>query len=150
MVKNPPANKRCGFDPWVGMILCRRKWQSTPVFLPGEIPWSSLAGYSPWGQKRVRPNLGTKQQYDIKTGALAQCKCIAGPHLPRVGSCKRHCKQGTEQNHTIPICFPPAAPRGHKCGLVSPQPPLGVTSAPAFPQPPLGVTRAAWFPPRRP
>ena len=88
--------------------------------LAREIPWSSLAGYSPWGQKRVRPNLVTKQQqYDIKTGALAQCKCIAGPHLPRAGSWKRHCKQGTEQNHTIPIAFP--------------QPPLGVTSAAAFP-----------------
>ena len=105
--------------------------------LAREIPWSSLAGYSPWGQKRVRPNLVTKQQqYDIKTGALAQCKCIAGPHLPRAGSWKRHCKQGTEQNHTIPIAFP--------------QPPLGLTSAAAFPQPPLGVTSAAGVPPSRP
>ena len=25
---------RCGFDPWVRKILCRRKWQPTPVFLP--------------------------------------------------------------------------------------------------------------------
>ena len=24
------------FDPWVGKILWRREWQSTPVFLPGE------------------------------------------------------------------------------------------------------------------
>ena len=30
----------------------RRKWQSTPVFLPGESPgWRSLVGYSPWGCK---------------------------------------------------------------------------------------------------
>ena len=28
--------RRCGFDPWVGNILWRRKWQPTPVFLPGE------------------------------------------------------------------------------------------------------------------
>ena len=27
---------RLGFDPWVGMILWGRKWQTTPVFLPGE------------------------------------------------------------------------------------------------------------------
>ena len=28
----------------------RRKWQPTPVFLPGEHHgWRSLAGYSPWG-----------------------------------------------------------------------------------------------------
>ena len=30
----------------------RRKWQSTPVFLPGEFNGQrSLAGYSPWGRK---------------------------------------------------------------------------------------------------
>ena len=27
---------RPGFDPWVGKIPWRRKWQSTPVFLPGK------------------------------------------------------------------------------------------------------------------
>ena len=41
-----------GFDPWVGKILWRRKWQPTPVFLPGESPgWRSLVGYSPRGRK---------------------------------------------------------------------------------------------------
>ena len=30
----------------------RRKWQPTPVFLPGESHgWWSLAGYNPWGRK---------------------------------------------------------------------------------------------------
>ena len=29
---------RRGLDPWVGKIPWRRKWQSTPVFLPGKIP----------------------------------------------------------------------------------------------------------------
>ena len=42
--------KRCGFNSWVGKILWRRKWQLTPVFLPGESHRErSLAGYSPWG-----------------------------------------------------------------------------------------------------
>ena len=27
--------KRCGFNPWVRKISWRRKWQPTPVFLPG-------------------------------------------------------------------------------------------------------------------
>ena len=27
---------RCGFNPWVGKILWRGKWQPTPGFLPGE------------------------------------------------------------------------------------------------------------------
>ena len=28
--------KRCGFNPWIGKIPWSRKWQPTPVFLPGE------------------------------------------------------------------------------------------------------------------
>ena len=37
-------------DPWVRKIPCRREWQLTPVFLPGEFHGQrSLAGYSPWG-----------------------------------------------------------------------------------------------------
>ena len=52
--KTPPANagdfKRCGFSLGVGKIPWRRKWQPTPVFLPGKSHGQrSLAGYSPWG-----------------------------------------------------------------------------------------------------
>ena len=37
------------FDPWVRNIPWRRKWQSTPVFLPGKSHGqSSIAGCSPW------------------------------------------------------------------------------------------------------
>ena len=44
--------RRCGFGSWVGKILLRRKWQPTPVFLPGESHGQrSLVGYSPWGCK---------------------------------------------------------------------------------------------------
>ena len=44
--------RRCGFDPWVGKILWRGKWQPTPVFLPGESHGQgSLVGYSPQGHK---------------------------------------------------------------------------------------------------
>ena len=44
--------KRCGFDPWVGKIPWRWKWQPTPVFLPGESHGQrSLVGYSPRGHK---------------------------------------------------------------------------------------------------
>ena len=43
---------RPGFDPWVGKIPWRRKWQPTPVFLPGKYRgWRNLAGRSPWGGK---------------------------------------------------------------------------------------------------
>ena len=41
---------------------CRRKWQPTPVFLPGKSHGQrNLAGYSPWGHKRFRRDLETKQ-----------------------------------------------------------------------------------------
>ena len=40
VVKNQTAKAgdivRCGFDPWVGKIPWRRKWEPTPVVLPGE------------------------------------------------------------------------------------------------------------------
>ena len=45
-------HKRCGFDFWVEKIPWRRKWQSTPEFLPRKSHGQrSLAGYSPWGHK---------------------------------------------------------------------------------------------------
>ena len=50
VVKNPPVNagdvRDAGPIPGVGKILCRREWQPTPVFLPGESQGQrSLAGY---------------------------------------------------------------------------------------------------------
>ena len=40
--------RKCGFDPWVRKIPWRRKWQPTPVFLPGKSHGQrSLVGYSP-------------------------------------------------------------------------------------------------------
>ena len=55
VVKNLPGQcRRCGFNPWIGKILWRRKWQPTPVFLPGESHGQrSLAGCSPWGCKEL-------------------------------------------------------------------------------------------------
>ena len=52
--------RRRGFDPWSRKIPWRRKWQPTPVFWP-ENPHGqrTLAGYSPWGRKKVRHDLAT-------------------------------------------------------------------------------------------
>ena len=42
--------RRHKFDPWVRKIPWRRKWQATPVFLPGKSHRQRcLAGYSSWG-----------------------------------------------------------------------------------------------------
>ena len=66
MVKNLPPNGRLRFDPWVWKIPWKRKWQPTSVLWPGKFHGQrSLVGYSPWGHKRVRQDLETKQQvYD--------------------------------------------------------------------------------------
>ena len=58
VVKCPPAMqetcKRCRFDSWLRKIPWRRKWQPTPVFLPGKSQGQkSLVGYSPWGRKEL-------------------------------------------------------------------------------------------------
>ena len=48
-------HKRQEFNSWVGKIPWSRKWQPTPLFLPGKFNGQrSLVGYSPWGRKRVR------------------------------------------------------------------------------------------------
>ena len=45
-------SRRCRFKPQVGKIPQQRKWQLTPVFLPGKFHGQrSLVGYSPWGCK---------------------------------------------------------------------------------------------------
>ena len=47
-------SKRRRFNPWVRKIPWRRKWQPTPVFLPGKSHGQrSLADYSPWGRKEL-------------------------------------------------------------------------------------------------
>ena len=49
-VKCLPAMWETGFDLWVRKILWRRRWQPTPVPLPGKSHgWRSLICYSPWG-----------------------------------------------------------------------------------------------------
>ena len=52
-----------GFNLWVETVPWRRKLATIPVFLPGKSHGQkSLAGYSPWGHKRIRYNLATIQQ----------------------------------------------------------------------------------------
>ena len=48
-------------NPWLlrgwTPVSWRRKWQPTPVFLPGKFHgWRSLVGYSPWGCKELDTN----------------------------------------------------------------------------------------------
>ena len=58
MVKNLPAMQEPqgdeGLIPWFGKIFWWKKWQPTPVFLPGESHGQrSLVGCSSWGRKEL-------------------------------------------------------------------------------------------------
>jgi len=84
--------RRRGFDPWVRKIPWRRKWQPTPVFLPGKSHGQrSLVGHSPcdW---RVGHDSVTKQEHCSKgseckvlmakqeSGRVPMCQCSFSPH----------------------------------------------------------------------
>ena len=53
-VEKLPAVQETWFDSWVGKIPWRRKWQPTPVFLPGESHGQrSLVGYGSQSRKEL-------------------------------------------------------------------------------------------------
>ena len=63
------------FDLWFEKIPWRRKWQPTPVFLPGESHGQrSPTGYIPWGHKRVGHNLVTEQKHQTELGNQTSAK----------------------------------------------------------------------------
>ena len=52
MAKKLPAVSETGVQSLGWEDPLEKKWQPTPVFLPGKSHgWRSLAGYSPWGCK---------------------------------------------------------------------------------------------------
>ena len=58
----PTIQGRPRFSPWIGKIPWRRRWQPTPVFLPGKSHGQrTLVGYSPWGCT----DLGTTEQLHV-------------------------------------------------------------------------------------
>ena len=62
--------RTAGFNPWVGKIPWERKWQPTPVFLPGESHGQrGLEGYSLW----ICKELDTTER-------LTSTWCLCGSH----------------------------------------------------------------------
>ena len=61
----------CRFDPWVEKMLWSRKWQTTPVFLPGSFYGQRcLVGYSTWGRKESNIN----ELLSTQNGSLISCE----------------------------------------------------------------------------
>ena len=77
--------KRHGFDPWLGKNPWGRKWQPTPVFLPGKFCGQrSLAGYSPWGRKE---STGLQRVGHDWTHTNGNKNRVPGASFYRVGVC---------------------------------------------------------------
>ena len=81
-MKKLPEMQETQVDPWVGKIPWRRKWQPTPVFLPGKPHGQrSVASYSPWGCRRVGQSFVTIEQTTSKVwparGMKKAC-CVQG------------------------------------------------------------------------
>ena len=63
----------------------RRKWQPTPVLLPGKSHgWRSLVGYSPWGRKQLDITEWFHFHFSLSctgegNGNPLQCSCLGSP-----------------------------------------------------------------------
>ena len=81
--------RRLRFDPWVRKIPWRRKWQPTPVFLPGKSHGQrSLAGYSPWGLKELDMTEQQKEVHTLDSQPSVIALLVLGP-APSVGLCPK-------------------------------------------------------------
>ena len=77
--------RRLRFDPWVRKIPWRRKWQPTPVFVPGEFHRQrSLAGYSSWGRKTSRTGLKHPSTAHMFISGLPRLPACLPPHTVTV------------------------------------------------------------------
>ena len=74
-----------GFNSWVRKIPWRKKWQPTPVFLPGKSHGQrSLVGYSPWDRKELDnwaansndPSSRHNEWLAEETGQLLRGMCV--------------------------------------------------------------------------
>ena len=100
--------RRPGFDPWITKIPWRRKWQPTPVLLPGKSHWQrSLVDYSPRDRKELDMTErlhfhfhflyhSNRQIKDVTLGSAATLKLPwgAGPEFTKPKMEPTHRKQG--------------------------------------------------------
>ena len=106
MVKNLPVMQETWVSPWVGKIPWRRAWQPTPLFLPGESPWTEgPGGLQSMGSQRVGHNWATKQQWPQdwkrsifipipKNGSTKECAKHQTVALICLRSCLKSCNLG--------------------------------------------------------
>ena len=87
--------KRCRFDPWARKSSWSRKWQPTPIFLPGKFHGQrSLVGYSPWGCKELdtTERLSTHTNWPICSKFIwRNCKLYCKTFSKSVSSATQSC-----------------------------------------------------------
>ena len=94
----------CRFDPWVGKIPWRRRWQPTPVFLPeASHGQRSLVGYL---QSIGLPKLDTTERLSSHSGCRATRKSPREGHGPSNALCKRETQEMWSENCTPSQRFP--------------------------------------------
>ena len=104
-----------GKEPCVRKIPWRQKWQPASVFLPGKSHGQrSLVHYNPWGCKRVRHDLSTKQQWVLHLGSRGGQVTPASFQVAPLHEAADFC-WGHRQAHfttafpTSPICSHPSS-----------------------------------------
>ena len=71
------VSRRPGFDPWVGKIPRRREWQPTPVFLPGESPWTEEPDRLLYlGSQKVRHDWVTFTSFQHNQAVANDFQCL--------------------------------------------------------------------------
>ena len=108
MIKNPPANaggtKDEGSIPGLGGSPGARKWQPTPVFLPGKSHGQrSLEGYSIWGRKESDPteHTGTHLNHLMRLWSRVQIL-----PLKYLAQCLVHYRSTVSGNYHCPFLPP--------------------------------------------
>ena len=98
----------------IGKIPWRRKWQPTPVFLPGKSHGQrSLVGYSAWGCKRVGHDLATKQKQQ-RVPSIYYYRVSLKSEVQHVCPCGR---ENTTHFSKL-FLFPLTPASGHPCHLL--------------------------------
>ena len=100
-----------GISAWVGKIPWRRKWQITPVFLPGKSHgWRSLEVYSPWECQRVGHNwapslslssqqIKSKESPTVFHQRFPPSHRLAPPSDTALSMCGHHCYSPCVSSH---------------------------------------------------
>ena len=101
--------KRHRFDPWVGKIPWRRKWQPIPVFLPGESHRQrSLVGDSPWNPRvgHYWSDRAHTHSSCLKTVGVYAVPCPTPPfYLPPIPVSLPYCAQIMHKHCCISVTF---------------------------------------------